>query len=279
MFKLTLTGVVCVAIGVAAGALAARQRFAPALDETMQATLAELEAARADLAEYKEEAETELSKLDLLERDYAAREMEIGRLEAQIESSAALAEDVFEMPDLEALFAGMEFEEEEKEKNPKTAKKQERTPEERAKMEAKVAEYFARVREGKNNFYAERVARTKNPEAAERLSAMAEWTDYVLELQGQLKTSEPGEEREALMLALQDARTQEQTLIREQQLYELNELAARNGITDPAQRQRVAEDILRTTQGPFFAGRGGKPVAAVRPAAAPNKINLSAAAR
>ena len=100
MFKLTLTGVVCVAIGVAAGALAARQRFAPALDETMQATLAELEAAWADFAEYKEEAETELSKLDLLERDYAAREMEIGRLEAQIESSAALAEDVFEMPGL-----------------------------------------------------------------------------------------------------------------------------------------------------------------------------------
>lgn len=114
-------------------------------------------------------------------------------------------------------------------------------------------EQTARARERLDQLFADEVARTADPAAQTRLSALNDSLDAVMELRRQMAEARTTEEREALRQNMAEAWANAGALLRDQQDAMLRDLADQYGV--PAARQaQFVESIRQTQASPFFRG-------------------------
>lgn len=123
-------------------------------------------------------------------------------------------------------------------------------PEEQAQRRE---EYAQRLRERVQSLVDDEIQRTPDSAAQQRLLALREQADAMVEaLRNVQETSEDEPERAEALEQFQLARAATVSMVREHQYYTLRQLAAQNGITEPQKQEAFVESILQLQQSPFF---------------------------
>jgi DNA polymerase III gamma/tau subunit len=132
------------------------------------------------------------------------------------------------------------------------------------------AERGAQFREMANQFYDDAIAQGGTPEVQERLSALRDYSNQMMDLREQIRSAEDGPAKDALREEMDLLRDEMKPLMREQQDYLLRQAAQNAGVTDARTQQQLTNTIRDTIRSPFFTmgngpgqggggGRGGGP--------------------
>lgn len=133
------------------------------------------------------------------------------------------------------------------------------TPEER---EARRQEFAARARQRIDEMTAAEMAKTSDAAAQQRLAALNEQLNYMMDLTQSMREAQTEEERQVLRDSMAQARDTIRELSEQQQDYMLRQLASQFGITSPAVQDQFIASLRETQDAPFFQGpraftRGG----------------------
>lgn len=123
-------------------------------------------------------------------------------------------------------------------------------------------ERSAEFRAGIDQFYDEAIAATTAPEAQERLALLQDYTNQMMDLRQQMRTTEDPAARQALEDEVDALRDEMRPIMRDQQDQMLRDAAANSGVTDPKTQAQLIEAFRDTIRSPFFMqdrgfGRGG----------------------
>ncbi len=139
--------------------------------------------------------------------------------------------------------------------------------EERQRRQERMREFMGSIRERTGDFLASQVEQTNDPAVKQRLAAIAENVNYLMEAGQAMRHAETDEERDALREQFGQARDQLQSLVKEQQNDVLRDMASSYGITDPAKQDAFISSYGELRENPFFSspmlsgfgGYGGGP--------------------
>ena len=264
MMKIIFTAFVAAAVGIAAGIVAMHGTLAPRLSEA----LTERDAGQQERDRLAHQLEATTAKLQHLERqnaEYAEAIDRLGENAAQPAPARMAPPPPQERPRLDEAFdaraawganeAGVEEQQAETEGE---------SPERRRERAERRQEWSQRMRGGIQGYLGDQIAQTSEPAARERLEAMAEYSDYLFDLRGQMAEAETDEERKALRETMRTAGGEAYGLVQEQRQYMLRQAAAAAGISEPAKQEALAQTVQETLRSPLFrlesmmgGGRGG----------------------
>lgn len=242
-----------------------------------ESELAELRAARDQAAAAAARLQAELDMKDRrVQTLEAENSSQGGRIEAlerqtlQAATSEPMADAQEEVPPMEELPEAAEPDfpiplpdapgadeqrDEEDEDNPW------RNPEWRAQMR----ENF---RQGVNTFLSDRMTQSQDPAEQQRLAALAEYTDYMFDLRGQMRDAESPEAREALEQEYETAMSEVRRVVDEQQRSMIMNMAESYGITTPQRQEAFVQSVRNLMEDPLlrstrfmtgFRGGWGRP--------------------
>ncbi len=100
--------------------------------------------------------------------------------------------------------------------------------------------------------WAEQFAAIDDPAALESLEALSEWRDYQQEMRRQLREMESEEDRNAVLVEMEEARWNAQQLVNDQQDSVLRAFAEEQGIAGETEQAQFVAQLRETLQDPFF---------------------------
>ncbi len=257
MMKSVVAVIVALAIGIVGGVLGVQNRMGPRLT-TLRVDKDTLER---ECRRFREKAESASARLEAVQRQNEALFEEIAALETQLdEANMAAAEPA---PDetydrLAEILAGSMaeapdatgvLEEEQTEAPPRPGSMDEEEARRRAERRRETA---SRLRDNVRGFMDAQIEHATNPEARERLTALSEYSDYMMDLVQQLRQAQTDEERAAVREALGEARQSAEQLLREQHVYMLREVAAEHGIRGQEQQDAFLQSMRQVLTNPLF---------------------------
>lgn len=132
-----------------------------------------------------------------------------------------------------------------------------RREERRQERENRMAEMRQDMRERMN----EAIQTAEDPQSRDRMRAVAEYSEYIMELREQMRNADDDESREALVQEMRDAGREVRGLIEEQQQHNLLNVAEQYGITDEAEARALVESLDEARSDNILGGgrRGGIP--------------------
>lgn len=243
------------ATGVTAGAVFARSRLAPQLENVSQQ--------RDNLADELGEAKTAFRKVD----EYASQlKLENSNLSTQLNA-------IYEELEVETPAApnpvATSVDEEQVETNTPPAENNRRgrrgrrefTEEERARWEERRAarqDAFQQRRDRIQNYWDDEYARAADPVVQDRILSLLEYESYMGELRTEMRSVQTDEERVALFDEMREAGAVRTNLLREQQDYLLREIAKLSGIADAQAQEDLVNAFHELLQSPTFQTQGGR---------------------
>ena len=128
------------------------------------------------------------------------------------------------------------------------------TPEER---EARRQEFTTRMQENMSNFFTGELEKSNTPEMQERLVALEQKTQEMMDLRIQMRAAETDEEREALGQVFGETMSAAREIMQEQQGDMLGALANQFGITKEADQAAFEQAVRSAIESPFFSDNPG----------------------
>jgi len=128
------------------------------------------------------------------------------------------------------------------------------TPEER---EARRQEFATRMQENMSNFFTGELEKSATPEMQERLVALEQKTQEMLDLRNQMRAAETDEEREALGQAFGETMAAAREIMQEQQGDMLGAIATQFGITKEADQAAFEQAVRGAMDSPMFSDNPG----------------------
>ena len=113
------------------------------------------------------------------------------------------------------------------------------------------------MREDMRSRMNEAIQTADDPESRDRMTAVAEYSEYIMELREQMRGAEDAT-RDELMTEMRDAGREVRNLIEEQQQHNVLRVAEQYGITDEAEARALVESLNEAQSTDLFGGgRGG----------------------
>lgn len=128
------------------------------------------------------------------------------------------------------------------------------TPEER---QARREEFAARMQENMANFFTGELEKSSTPEMQERLVALEQKTQEMMDIRSQMRAAETDEEREALGAAFGETMTAAREIMQEQQADMLGAIANQFGITKEADQVAFEQAVRAAVDSPMFSDNPG----------------------
>ncbi len=276
--KLTIAILVALAVGVVGGALVVQQRLNTQLLEAtdrLGATDAETKRLESELDRTHQRLELSRYELDKMARERDALRDQLSALEAVPPVEQELGLDTMGAAEAAALLEPEPTEAEAEDQPPQGDRRGGRRDEGRRDSpwrnpEAR-REFMAQIRERSMGFLQDRIDSTTDPVVQDRLAAIGDYLDYMMDLGAQMREAETEEERDALRESMGQTRDEFQTLVRQQQEFMARELAEEYGITSTGEQDEFIASLNGMRQSPFFSspmmqggfggprgGRGGR---------------------
>src|SRR5690606_15086052 len=126
----------------------------------------------------------------------------------------------------------------------------------RAEWEARRQEFANRMRENVSNFYNSKLETAGDAASQQRILAMEDYSNYMMDLFQQMRATEDEAERERLRAEMDSARDTMRTLVTDQQDQMLRDLAADMGVTSGSRQDEFVTRMRETMEDPFFRGEG-----------------------
>ncbi|MFP4190509.1 MAG: hypothetical protein ACLFU6_00420 [Candidatus Hydrogenedentota bacterium] len=141
----------------------------------------------------------------------------------------------------------------------------EATEEEReARREERRQEWEQRAQQMRDDMrerLQEAIQTAEDPQSRDRMTAVAEYSEYIMELREQMRDAGDDEQREALVEEMREAGREVRNLVEEQQEHNLMNVAEQYGITDEAEARALIESLDEARSDGILGGgrRGGMP--------------------
>ena len=248
--RTAIIGIVAAALGALAGGLVAQQRLSARLatSETDRETLgARVQGLEQDCKQARDQTGLLEARLAGLTEENEGLLEQLAALEAEPQGL-----DVVEPvgPETEPLEATLEAAL--AERRPRRRGRWgdgSSTPEERAEREERIREYVAQARERTNNFFADQLEQAQDPAARERLGAISDYYDYMLDLNRQMREAGTEEDREALAQEMHEARDVYRRMVGEQQEQMVRDIIANSGVTNPQKQDELIKAVKEQNNG------------------------------
>lgn len=244
-----VAAVVALAVGALLGAYAMDQRNALALEELTR----ERDGLQQEVQRLRTQIEQLRQVASAKETDAEAREAELARVreeyEARLQEALSQAQAKSEAAEYEAMEEPARAERNPAQAAEENAQAVQMTPEQRSQYRA---EYSRRLRERMQGYIDEEMQRTSDPDAQQRLAALREQTDYMVQIMYDIREATDDARRAELQQQLREVRTGVNTLVTEQQDYVLRQVAAQQGIADPQRQQAFVQSLRAAQESPFF---------------------------
>jgi len=120
----------------------------------------------------------------------------------------------------------------------------------RQEREQRGAEMRQRIEE----FMANEMQNATDKATQDRLAAMNEYSQGMMDLFQQMRDAQTDEERDAIRAQLQENGNAARELVREHQDHLMRQSLAQSGITDPKAQDAAMQSLRQTMEGPFFRG-------------------------
>lgn len=137
---------------------------------------------------------------------------------------------------------------------------EELTPEEqearRAEWAARRQEFANRMRENVSNFYSSQLEKAGDSASQQRILAMEDYSNYMMDLFQQMRATEDEEERDRLREEMDSARDTMRSLVDEQQDQMLRQLASEIGVNSGTRQDEFVSRMRETIEDPFFRAEG-----------------------
>jgi hypothetical protein len=207
-------------------------------------------------------AESDESDDALYQDSLQAKNTEIIELTKQVEAlqldldqanqSATLAPP--ETPAEDAIEqANLEESEPEEEADPRRRRRQPDDEESRAQRE----EFVDRMRNGMLDRW-DREWETATPESKERITAIANYEQELMDIRGGIRSAQTDEERSIIIEEMSTTREAMNQTMKDEQNAQLSNLAVKYGVSDPEKIDQFVLDTQKTLNSPIFqGGRGG----------------------
>jgi hypothetical protein len=269
MVRSIVTAVVGIAVGAVLGAVLVQKQYEPKL-EAATARARELMDNNAvrnvqhpDLLQENEELK---SKLAILEKTIANRSVETGStgedplaalnggaLDNQTMNEEAFLEEALgsrakQRPAVTVEEATSSSHNDESGEDNITAEELAR----REQRRQQIVDFMERQRQRGHEFINSQILQTADPAVQERLGILGENIDYMIDLMQEMRRVEDNQDRIALQQEYTAARDNVRVLVEQQQNHMLRQLAAENGITDPAAQDALIHAFRRVESSPFF---------------------------
>lgn len=124
------------------------------------------------------------------------------------------------------------------------------TPEER---EARRQEFATRMQENMSNFFTGEMEKSSTPEMQERLVALEQKTQEMMDLRNQMRAAQTDEEREALGQAFGETMSSAREMMQAQQGDMLGAIANQFGITKESDRTAFEQAVRSAVDSPIFS--------------------------
>lgn len=124
------------------------------------------------------------------------------------------------------------------------------TPEER---EARRQEFATRMQENMSNFFTGEMEKSSTPEMQERLVALEQKTQEMMDLRSQMRAAQTDEEREALGQAFGETMSAAREIMQAQQGDMLGAIANQFGITKESDRAAFEQAVRSAVDSPIFS--------------------------
>lgn len=140
----------------------------------------------------------------------------------------------------------------------------EATEEEReARREARRQEWEERAQQMRDDMrerLQEAIQTAEDPQSRDRMTAVAEYSEYIMELREQMRDVDEAQ-REELVQEMREAGREVRNLVEEQQQHNLMNVAEQYGITDEAEARALIESLDQARSDSIWGGgrRGGIP--------------------
>lgn len=128
------------------------------------------------------------------------------------------------------------------------------TPEER---QARREEFAARMQENMANFFTGELEKSSTPEMQERLVALEQKTQEMMDLRSQMRAAETDEERDALGVAFGETMSAAREIMQEQQDDMLGAIANQFGITKESDQAAFEQAVRSAMDSPMFSDNPG----------------------
>lgn len=273
IWKVVLTACMALALGLMAGQGVSRAQFAP----LVAAARAAGEEARQQAAALKRQAEAAELRLARLETENESLRAQLDRAHENLAAAPAQVPEFEPEPPTpepeDAAEAGAEA-------RPPARDPRERTDRSRwedgqgfgpdggdpAQREERRQEFATRMRQRVDEMFGAEMAKSNDPVVQERLTALNEQVQYMMDLRQQMRDAQTDEDREVLRQTIDQTRDNIRTLTEQQQEYMLRQLAAQSGITSTNAQDQFIAGLRDVQQSPYFnpglmgggfGGRGG----------------------
>lgn len=128
------------------------------------------------------------------------------------------------------------------------------TPEER---EARRQEFATRMQENMSNFFTGELEKSNTPEMQERLVALEQKTQEMMDLRSQMRAAQTEEERQALGQAFGETMSAARDIMQEQQGDMLGAIANQFGITKESDQAAFEQAVRSAMESPMFSNNPG----------------------
>jgi hypothetical protein len=256
--RLAIAILVALAVGAVGGTLVIQHRLNPQLQAALEQDAsreAEMKRLARELDRTRQRLDLSRTELSKMARERDALRDELQALEETVPAQQDLSFDTMLAPDAaielepEASAEGQPALEAPRSERPDGDRRRDspwRNPEARR-------EFMAQIRDRSMNFLQDRIDSTTDPVVQDRLAAIGDYLDYMMDLGAQMRDAETEEERDALRETMGQTRDEFQGLVREQQDYMVRQLAEEYGITGTEEQDEFIASLQGMRQSPFFS--------------------------
>jgi hypothetical protein len=267
--KIIVAVILGAVLGAVGGAGAIYQRLTPALEVAR----AELLDANQKLAAVLSSADRDAEKLARLEVERSQYSERLAALQAKVDEAVpaeSVAPAEVDLATEEPVDAAVESEADgaasDAEGGSDRDRERERgdrgdrgdrwggTPEER---QARREEFATRMQENMANFFTGELEKSSTPEMQERLVALEQKTQEMMDLRNQMRAAETDEEREALGAAFGETMSAAREIMQEQQADMLGAIANQFGITKESDQAAFEQAVRAAVDSPMFSDNPG----------------------
>lgn len=191
-----------------------------------------------------EELEAKVARLESYRDQLASTNRDItAQLVALLGDQAALEEAAFEW---EAPVEGLE------QSDDQVAEEALDQTEARERRRQQTEEWRSRISGQMREMFDRQFAGVEDPAALESLAALNEWREYQQSLRQELRGAETEEERNAIFAEMEEARSNSQQLVNEQQEALLRAFAEEHGISGDSELADFNDQLRKVLEDPFF---------------------------
>lgn len=243
---------IAVAVALIIGLVAGMGIISYRADAQLAAVRADRDAAQSLAARLQEDLKIQERRCQTLESENAARDTRLKTLEAAPAHAAP--------PELEPNAAPDEFLEEAPQNQPGprpgAPEDDQRRPGDNEENPWRDPERRAQMREnfrqGVNAFLSDRISQSPDPAEQQRLAALAEYSDYLIDLRSQMRDAETPEARDALEQEYETALSEVRQVVDEQQRSMIVNMAQSYGITTTEQQDAFVESVNNLMDDPLL---------------------------